>query len=183
MSFRGGAQSPQDSKKDPQSAFEPRSKPGVGQKFLEKFVGDWHVVKTFYSRNGEATRTNGRVRQAMVHGGRFLQCDFMFDGPSGKTTGQGLIGFESDTGKFTSVWTDSRATRMSFRQSDAPFDGKEIVLVGKGLGADATAPSKSRTVTRLEDDGRKIIHRQNAIDADNNERPVMELILTRPAPG
>ena len=37
----------------------------------------------------------------------------------------------------------------------------------------------SRTVTRLEDDGRKIVHRQYAIDADSKERLVMELILTR----
>ena len=29
--------------KDPQASFEPRSKPGAGQKFLEKFVGDWDV--------------------------------------------------------------------------------------------------------------------------------------------
>ena len=181
VTFPGEAQTPKEAQKDPQSAYEPRSKPGVGQKFLEKFVGDWQVVKTFFPRNGEPTRTNGRVKQTMVHGGRFLQSDFVFDGPTGETTGQGLIGFEAESGRFTSVWTDSRATRMSFRQSDAPFSGAEIILFGKSLGLDAAGPSKSRTVTRLEDDGRKIIHRQSAIDAENKERPVMELILTKPA--
>jgi len=45
--------------------------------------------------------------------------DATFDGPGGKTTGTGLIGFEPETGKFTSVWIDSRQTRMSLRS--APF--------------------------------------------------------------
>src|SRR5262245_5257029 len=31
-------------KKDPQAAFEPKSKPGAGQKFLERFVGEWDVA-------------------------------------------------------------------------------------------------------------------------------------------
>jgi hypothetical protein len=169
-------------KKDPQSAFEPRSKPGVGQKFLEKFVGDWDVVKTFYPRSGNPVRTPGECRQTMIHEGRFLQSDFVFHAAGGKSTGQGVIGFETATGKFTSVWTDARATRMSFRQSDAPFDGKEIVLYARPLGSEARESLRSRTVTRLEDDGRKIVHRQFTVDAEGKERPIMELVLTRKAP-
>src|SRR5947208_239448 len=106
----GATQPPPKKQQDPQSAFEPRSKPGAGQKFLQKFVGDWDVVKTFHSRSGDPARSRGECRQAMIHGGRFLQCESTFAGPGGKTTGLGLIGFEADTGKFTSVWTDSRAT-------------------------------------------------------------------------
>src|SRR5262245_49795880 len=59
-------------KSDPQSSVEPRSRPGAGQKFLEQFSGDWDVVKTFYSRSGEASRTTGTCRQRMIHDGRFL---------------------------------------------------------------------------------------------------------------
>jgi hypothetical protein len=113
---------------DPQSSFEPRSGPGAGQKFLEKLAGDWNVVKTFYPRSGELSRSTGSCRQTMIHEGRFLQSEFTFDGPSGKTVGLGLIGFEPETGLFTSVWTDSRSTRMSIRRSEAPFNGEEIVL-------------------------------------------------------
>src|SRR5579884_2512393 len=102
--------------KDPQAAFEPRSNPGAGQKFLEKMVGDWDVVKTFYPRAGAPFRMTGSCRQTMIHGGRFLQSEFVFEANGTKTTGLGLVGFEADSGKFTSVWTDSRATRMSFRQ-------------------------------------------------------------------
>jgi hypothetical protein len=40
----------------------------------------------------------------------------------------------------------------------------------------------SRNVTHLLDDGHKILHQQYAINADNTERLVMELILTRKAP-
>ncbi len=42
------AAEPPAGQKDPQASYEPRSRPGAGQKFLEKFVGDWEVVKTFH---------------------------------------------------------------------------------------------------------------------------------------
>lgn len=163
-------------KKDPQSSVEPRSKPGVGQKYLEKFVGVWDVVKAFHPRTGEPFRVKGECVQSMIHEGRFLKSDFVFGGDS-TTTGTGLIGFETDTGLFTSVWIDSRATKMSHRQSKDKFNGAEIVLFGKSF--DAKDTRISRTTTRLEDDGRKIVHRQVSITPDGKERLVMELVMTR----
>jgi hypothetical protein len=170
-----------DKDKDPQSTFEPRSGPGAGQKFLAKFVGDWDVAKSFYPRTGDPVRQKGLCKQTMIHEGRFLQSEFVFGQDDQKTTGLGLIGFEADSGKFTSVWTDSRATRMSLRQSEDKFNGEEIVLYSKTLNADDKEARRSRTVTRLEDDGRKIVHRQYSLAADAKERLVMELVLTRKA--
>src|SRR5262245_46454644 len=138
-------------KPDPQSIFEPRSKPGAGQKFLEQFVGDWDVVKTFYSRSGEPSRTKGVCRQTMIHEGRFLQSEFTFQQDDAKTTGLGMIGFEPAADIFTSVWTDSRATRMSLRQSKDKFDGKQIVLFSRPLSERGTESRSSRTITKLED--------------------------------
>src|SRR5262245_51278922 len=117
MVLAARADDPQDKKevqdkKDPQSTFEPRSAPGAGQKFLEKFAGDGEVVKTFYPRTGDPVRSKGECKQTMIHGGRFLESRFVFQGSSGKTTGTGTIGYETETGKFTSVWVDSRSTRM-----------------------------------------------------------------------
>jgi len=37
-------------------------------------------------------------------------------------------------------------------------------------------------VSRLEDDGRKLVHRQYSIAADGSERLVMKLVMTRKAP-
>jgi len=179
--FLVGADDPPKSQKDPQSSFEPRSKPGTGQKFLEKFVGEWDVAKTFHPRSGDPVRVTGTCRQTMVHDGRFLNSEFVFDQKGTKTTGLGIVGFESETGRFTSVWTDARSTRMSFRQSKDPFNGEEIVLFGRSLGTDNKNASTSRTTTRLEDDSRKIVHRQHTIDAEGKERLVMELVMTRKA--
>ena len=80
----------------------------------------------------------------MVHDGRFLQSEFVFHGDKSKTTGTGLIGFEADSGKFTSVWTDSRSTRMSLRQSQDKFDAEEIVLFSASLSSGAEG-KRSRT--------------------------------------
>jgi hypothetical protein len=183
MFFAGAGQPPdkkddkKEDKKDPQATFEPKSKPGVGQKFLEKFGGDWEVAKAFHPRMGEPVRQKGQCRQTMIHGGQFLQSEFTFEADGGKTTGTGLIGFEPEAGKFTSVWIDSRQTRMSFRQAEGKFDGEQIVLFSKEL--DGKEGRRSKTVTKLEDDGKKIIHRQFAVSQDGAERLVMELVLTK----
>src|SRR5262249_18817921 len=110
-------------------------------------------AKTFFPVSGEPVRTKGTCRQSMIHDGRFLRSEFVFEGARGTTTGLGIIGFEAETGKFTSAWTDSRSTRFSFRQSEERFDGKEIVLFSKSLGEDGKSGRRSRTVSRLEEDG------------------------------
>jgi hypothetical protein len=168
-------------KRDPQATFEPRSGPGTGQAYLAKFVGDWEVAKTFYPRAGEPVRGQGTCRQSMIHGGRFLQSEFVFGQGERASTGLGLIGFEPESGTFTSVWTDSRQTRMSFRQSQSKdrFDGTQIVLFSKSLDAEGKEARRSRTVSRLEDDGRKLVHRQYALDPNGEERLMMELVMTR----
>jgi hypothetical protein len=117
----------------------------------------------------------------MVHGGRFLRSEFTFGSGKDATTGTGLIGFDPATGRFTSVWTDSRSTRMSVRQSRDKFDGEQIVLLG--VAPDGGPVRPSRTVTKLEDNGKRIVHRQYSAAADGGgqERLVMELVLTRRA--
>ena len=177
--FDSSQQPPQkkDDKKDPQAAFEPKSKPGAGQKYLEKFAGEWEVAKTFHPRKGEPVRQRGECRQTMIHGGRFLQSEFTFEADGEKTTGTGLIGFQPETEKFTSVWIDSRQTRMSFRQAEEKFDGEKIVLFAKEL--DGKDGRRSKTVTKMEDEGKKIVHRQYSINPDDTERLVMELVLTK----
>lgn len=174
-----GAGQPPEKRKDAQSAYEPRSGPGAGQKYLEKFVGDWEVTKTFYPRTGDPVRTKGECRQTMIHDGRFLQSEFTFDQDGKKTTGQGLVGFDAATGQFTTVWTDSRSTRMSLRQSQEPFDGKEIRLYSRSIDKEAQSSRQSRTASRLEANGDRIVHRQYTMGSDGQERLIMELSMTR----
>jgi len=163
--------------KDAQAAYEPRSAPGEGQKFLQQFVGNWSVVKTFHPRNGEPVVSRGQCTQTMIHDGRFLRSDFIFNDATGQTTGMGVIGFDADSGKFTSFWTDSRSTRVSIRQSRDKFDGSKIVLYSKSL--DDPNARQSRTITHLENDGKRIVHRQFAANPDGSERIMMELVMQR----
>jgi len=166
-------------KKDPQQAVEPWSAPGSGQKFLEQFAGVWDVEKRFFPRGGgEPNVSKGTCEQEMIHAGHFLRSEFVFETPGGgKSTGTGLIGFEPDTGLFTSTWIDSRQTRMSFRKSKEKFVGDKIVLYGTGLGNETTRQSK--TITTLEDKGTKIVHKQVSVAEDGTERPVMQLTMTK----
>ncbi len=165
-------------KKDPQSAYEPRTKPGAGQAFLAKFVGDWTVAKTYFPRTGDPVKTPGACTHTLILDGKFLRSDFSFQLGDAKISGMGLIGYEEETGFFTSNWTDSRKTVMSLRQSQEKFNGEEIVMYSKSL-AEGKESRKSRTVTRVEADGNTITHRQFAIATDGSERLAMELVMTR----
>jgi hypothetical protein len=161
--------------------YEPPNAPGDGQKLLAQFVGDWDVVKTFYPQTGDPVATKGQCRQTMIHDGRFLQSEFVFEQRGQKTTGLGLVGFDPQTGRFTTVWTDARSTRMSLRQSQGPFDGKEIVLFGRSVEGDTTATRASRTVTHLENNNNRLVHRQYVAGPNGKERLIMDLIMSRKA--
>jgi hypothetical protein len=96
-----------------------------------------------------------------------------------------LVGFDPESGQFTTVWTDSRSARMSLRQSQEPFNGKEIVLHSRSIEKDARGARTSRTITRMEAIGDRIVHRQYTVSADGQERLIMELNMSRkskPAP-
>jgi hypothetical protein len=169
-------------RQDAQNAYEPRTAPGAGQVFLAKFAGDWDVVKTFYPQKGEPVRTNGECLQKMAHEGHFLESDFVFfDKDGGRTTGTGISGFDEKSGRFTTVWYDSRGTTFSMRQSEGPFDGKEIVLYAASF--EPAKPGRhSITRSHLEQDGRVLVHRHYLVQEDGKERLMMELLLTRKAP-
>ena len=174
---------PTTSKQDEQSAFEPPSEPGDGQQFLQRLVGNWRVSKTFYPRSGNPVIRRGECTQSMINGGRFLECKFEFDAGTDRATGLGIIGFDTDSGQFTSVWVDSRSTRMSIRHSEEKFDGKQIVLYNQSFGSPTTKPShNSMTVTHLEDNGEKLIYRQFIRSKEAKERLVLELEMVRRVP-
>ena len=175
----GAAPPAQPEHRDAQNAYEPRTIPGAGQALLARFAGRWDVVKTFYPLQGDPVRSRGECEQKMVHDGHFLQSDFVFfDAGGGRTTGTGISGFDPRSGRFTTVWFDSRGTTMSLRQSEGAFDGKEIVLYGAGLDGDKPG---HRSVTRahLEEDGRVLVHRHYLIQDGGKERLMMELRLIR----
>jgi hypothetical protein len=65
------------------------------------------------------------------------------------------------------------------RQSQEPFNGKEIVLHNRSIEKDARGSRMSRTVTRMEADGDRIIHRQYTVGSQGQERLIMELNMTR----
>ena len=70
---------------------------------------------------------------------------------------------------------------MSFRQSKDKFNGEEIVLHSRALDDGGKETRHSHTVTRLEDNGNKIVHRQFNHAADGTERLLMEIAMTRKA--
>jgi hypothetical protein len=166
--------------KDTQARFEPPSGPGAGQAFLNQFEGEWTVERNFYPPGGGApNHATGECTQRMVQDGRFLQSDFTFHQDGKTSTGTGISGFDPQTGLFTTFWYDSRSTKFSIRQSRDPFDGKQIVLYSASLAATHGQDHPSRTVSHLEDTGRKLIHQQFNQGADGKEHLLMELILVK----
>ena len=160
------------------ATFEPNSKPGAGQALLQKFEGEWTVAKVFYPRQGDPIRQTGTCSQQMIQDGRFLESRFTFGHGDSATTGTGLIGFDPSTSTFTSVWIDSRQTRMSIRHSQSPFDGHQIILFSHSLEPGPETPTLPH-LSRLSPDATLLTHQQFALAPDGSERLMMELILTR----
>src|SRR5579875_3706327 len=159
--------------------YEPSSAPGAGQKLLAQFAGNWNVVQTFYPRTGKPIVSKAICRQYMIQDGKFLESDFTFYRPGGKTTtGTGISGFDPKTNRFTTVWFDSRQTTMSIRQSDGTFDGKNIVLWATALDPDD--PGR-KTVARghLEDGGRVLLYQHLLLEGQGKERMIFEMRMTR----
>jgi hypothetical protein len=166
-------------KPDAHASYEPRSGPGEGQKLLSQMAGDWKVVRTFYPRGGgQPTITQGECKQTMIHDGRFLKSDFVFHEPNGDTTGTGMIGFDPETGRFTSFWVDSRSTRFSVRASEDQFDGTQIILYSQTVGEPGKNARRSRTISILEDGGKRLLHRQYSDSPDAPPRLVMQMEMT-----
>ncbi len=150
----------------------------TGQAYLEKFVGEFEVERVFYGpTGGTPTRIKGTCKQSMQQGGKFLFSEFTFSEGATATTGLGIIGYIPDSGLFISSWVDSRATKMSLRQSREKFNGKEIILFSGTLNNDPKA-RVSRTVSTVEEGGKKILHRQFNIK-DGQEAVFMELHMKR----
>jgi hypothetical protein len=173
------AAEPPSFQQEAQSSHEPSSRPGLGQKYLERMVGRWAVTKVFHPQAGAPVRSSGECRQTMIQDGRFLQSEFVFRQGDRMTTGMGITGFEPETGRFTSFWVDSRQTRFSARQGREPFDGEKIVLYSVALDPESKESRRSKTITHLEDNGRTLIHRQYALGPGGGERLIMELLMTR----
>ena len=166
--------------KDFQARYEPPSGPGAGQAYLKTYEGEWAVERNFYPpRGGPVSRATGECTQKMIQDGRFLQSDFTFHQDGKTTTGTGISGFDPQTGLFTTFWFDSRSTRVSIRQSRDPFDGKQVVLYSVSLGGSHGEEHSSRTVSHLEEGGKKLIHQQFNTDAAGKEHVLMELIMAR----
>ena len=174
------AATPEQIKKDPQSAFEPKNEPGEGQKLMEKMAGEWDVQKSIFPPGKPPRVTKGSCHQTMMNEGRFLKSEFTFTEADGaKTVGLGVLGFDAASGLFSSTWCDSRSTRFSLRQSEEKFNGEEVVLYAKTLGGAGADARKSRTIARLEDGGKRLVHRQYIPGADGKEFVIMELLMTR----
>ncbi|HEX4438810.1 MAG TPA: DUF1579 family protein [Thermoanaerobaculia bacterium] len=167
-------------RKDPQAQFEPPIGPGAGQAFLKTFEGEWSVERNFYPPGGGAPRkASGEASQKMVQDGRFLESNFTFHQDGKDSTGTGISGFDPKSGLFTTFWYDSRSTDFSVRQSRDPFDGMQIVLYSVSLKGSHGEGHESRTVSFLEDNGKRLIHRQYNMGPDGKEHVLMELILTK----
>lgn len=160
--------------------YEPSNGAGAGQVLLARFAGHWNVVDTFYPRRGKPIVTKGVCVQHMFDGGKFLESDFTFLNADGSTkfTGTGISGFDPSTGKFTTVWLDSRRTQMSIRQSRGKFDGKHIVLYSTSL--DREHPHRTTFArAHLEDNGRVLVYNHYFVVPGGQPRKMFELYMTR----
>ena len=132
------------------------------------------------------SRSPGTCRQTMIHDGRFLQSEFVFEQAGRKSTGLGLTGFEPQIGPIHHrldrfppdphvVPPEPRAVR---RQTD-----RLVQPVVRGSRYHQRPGAGRLLADRQPDRGQRPADRSSSVQhrPDGKERLIMELVLTRRA--
>ena len=97
---------------------------------VAKFVGTWKFQGEMrMDPTKEWTKSEATCVFSYVAGGAALQMEYTGPMMGMEMKGLGLTGFDRETGKWQSIWTDNLAGRISYYEGD--FKDGKLVVTGK----------------------------------------------------
>jgi hypothetical protein len=159
-----------------QAEWAKKMAPAEQHKLLEKFVGDFAVKgKMWFMPDQPPLETAGEARLRTIMGGRFLQERYEADVAGVEYQGQGVTGFDTVKGKYTSTWIDTQSTFITTMEGDADAAGSSITLLGDSPQADGVHRMKIVWTTSADGHVSTIFD----VDAAGKETKTMELVYTK----
>ncbi|MBI3409660.1 MAG: DUF1579 domain-containing protein [Planctomycetes bacterium] len=163
--------------------FMEMGKPGQEHKILQSLTGTFDTkVKFWMDPKGQPNESTGVMKRQLIMGGRFLQ--EMYEGKINdmKFFGLGLLGYDTQKKKYTSVWVDSMSTSMMNTTGAYDADKKTFTFLSEGDDPYSGIKMKNRDVLRIVSDTEQIMEMfRQPSDGKQPEARNMEIRYTRKA--
>lgn len=156
--------------------------PGEQHAILKSMEGKWSITGKFRmapEAPWEESKSESTV--TMILGGRFLKQEVKGEPMMGMETpfeGFGLLGYDNQSKKHTSVWMDNMGTMTMIGEGEASADGKTISYMTKCTDPMTNQPTWMKTVYKIEGPD-KYTMTMSGPDAAGKEFVMMELTHTR----
>lgn len=159
-----------------QAEWTKKMLPGEQHKLLEKFEGDFAVKgKIWFVPDQPPVESTGEARLRTIMGGRYLQERYEADLAGAEYQGQGIVGFDTVKGRYTSTWIDSQSTFITHMEGSADAAGTVLTMTGSAPQADGVHQMK--IVWSIRADGHTAVFFD--VDAAGKETKTMELDYTK----
>ena len=153
--------------------------PTDGHGDLRPLLGTWlGLTRTWLDPSMPPDEGQTVARVEAILGGRFVRMEYRGTVMTRSHAGQMLIGYDSDTGRFTAAWVDSfhMATGIMTMTGERRPDGAISLLGSYPAGGQQWG---WRTVIRCSDAGQLVLESWN-IAPDGGEHPAIESRLIGP---
>lgn len=159
-----------------QAEWAKKMAPNEKHKMLEKFVGDFAVKsKIWFAPEAPPMESSGEARLRTILGGRYLQERYEADIAGTEFQGQGVTGFDTVKGKYTSTWIDTQSTFITMMEGDADAAGTTLTLIGDAPQADGVHRMKIVWATTADGHVSTFLD----VDAAGKETKTMEMTYTK----
>ncbi len=129
-----------------QEGAPPAVKPGEQHKWLASHVGTWDA--TIHMGPGEPDKGTSKIDPGP--GGLWFVSHFEGSMMGGPFQGQEVLGYDTNKGKFVSVWVDSMGSNLNISEGTYDAAKKTLSMTMDGIGPDGK-PMKSKNVTTYPD--------------------------------
>lgn len=161
--------------------FMEMGKPGPEHKIFRLLTGTFDTkVKFWMDPKGQPNESTGVMKRKMIMEGRFLE--ELYEGKVNdmKFFGMGLLGYDTQKKKYTSVWVDSMSTSMMTTSGSYDADKKTFTFTSEGDDPYTGVKTKNRDVLRIVSDTEEIMEMfRQPSDGSHPEFKMMEIRYTR----
>ncbi len=114
------------------AAWQKVASPNEHHSHLTKLVGQWKSSGKFWMQPGAAPlASEGKAKNEMIMGGRFLQSNYTGDFMGQPFMGMGLDGFDNSLGKHVGMWIDNAGTMMMSFLGECTEQGKVLTTLSE----------------------------------------------------
>src|SRR5262245_6263167 len=126
-------------------------KPLKEHDFLKNFEGTWEFSASFTMAPGmPAMKSKGMQVDRMAAGGLWLIIDAMEDKKDAPFHGHGMVGYDPEKKKYTSVWVDNHTMKYELSEGTADPEAKTLTMESETPGPDGK-PRKMKQVSTIKD--------------------------------